>query len=1069
MDKYRKKAVTKQADPSLWDRIGGLPGAAAAGVRAVSGAMSAPGGALGAAISAGGEGVAESIENLSQIPEAIRSIPEVAAHLRQNPTRTLSDLFSGGAKPVARIGTEAALGAIPFGAVLKEGLPVASALRGAAHAGVGQAARDVARGEDPTWKDVGMAAGTGGLITGGLAGLLGGRTPKAPTGELFEVEPTSVKGGRVLEGKTGSTIPQHPRPIRGGAAAEDPTAWMKSDLDKLLPETAGEGGRVPYQGGEPAPYRSSAKAGVAAEVKAAKAAAKAAKEAAAAEKIAQAREGMVPGTPSVSESVSAPTELGTERMTQHWAPPKEEDEGGDLMDLLSGGSRGVRPPKPPKLRAGIDLETGAPVAARGAEEAFQAWLGKTGLPDTPSTRSQFPWSMFGGEPAASRAPAPRVEPPAQVPATVEAPPKVYEPEVLPAEPVAPRAPQRPQEAYPSPEATGEDIMPLTQDSIARAKAAADAERASIGMGPAPTLEDLGVEGPRSVGFGRSPGATPKLEAGMPPPAGEVAPEEPLGALRRLFKTYEDPLEAAGDRYGGIKEAKAAGQPVEEVTRGIAGREASRLAREAKVAPEAPQAPPGAPVEPVTGLSQTSKAREAALAARKAKQGEKPLTGGKLADLFRAQGRPDLAEQQATKFGSETGAVDPQLLAFLGKTGVGALAGGIAGGAVGHPFLGMAGGAALANAPAILSQLGAHPETFSNLGEKLNTEGVKETASKIWQTLPQIQRFNYLADFEGLPANALFGPYGSAVMAAIEHGLSGDARGWEALKALTPVRFMQEYRNAGQEALELIQHGEAGRAETGQQLIGPMIPGKLLGTETDIPPLQLPGVAMTAGDVASRKILEEAGFAGDEARRITLTSEPESAVPKAIANLGKGERDITSPLMDLMLPFKRTPANIWEQGLQRAPGIGFLMQSMAREVPDPIVQQVVQQLISVGVGGASAWAGANLDPETARIVRRYIQNFAGQYGLAATAGFAAGQAMQRGKPAAPAAATATINALPLPATDTLGDIAGLLTGSGKVPRGILPPQIRDLAFPPKNPSASLNSPTGRLQYKPIKAR
>ena len=467
-------------------------------------------------------------------------------------------------------------------------------------------------------------------------------------------------------------------------------------------------------------------------------------------------------------------------------------------------------------------------------------------------------------------------------------------------------------------------------------------------------------------------------------------------LQNLFKVYgaspsPDPTElqhlGEGARIAGRaiqREARAAGLPTKA---------------RAPIAP-APEVPPAVPdwVKEQTGLAEAGAESPDVLARIK-----------------------NLAQQ-------EKGAASQELLASLGL-GIG----GAALGAATDPFddrfmSAVAGGAVGAVAPAALMKLGAAPETLRNLSENISTpEGLKATASKIWETLPQIQRFNYLADAWGIPANSVAGPYGSAVMGALEHGLAGDPRGWVALKSLNPVAFAQEYKGSFKEAAKLI-----GRAE-GHPLSETANVGEAI--------LATPGTWMTAGDVAARRFLERAGFSADEARRITLTSEPELPAFKRLANVTKG-----SPLLQTLLPFTRTPANIGEQGAERIPGLGFLVQSM-RETPDPIRQQLVQQGLSTAVAGGAGLIGASLDPEAAKIARRYVSNFGGQYSIPATVGFTAGQAIREGKPVVSAAALRGVSqSLPLPTTEPITEWVEFLSGEGRIPGGAMPRDIRDMLFP-----------------------
>lgn len=590
--------------------------------------------------------------------------------------------------------------------------------------------------------------------------------------------------------------------------------------------------------------------------------------------------------------------------------------------------------------------------------------------------------------------------------------------------------------------------------------------------PLPSNLILGEEGPYSEGRGLG-------EA-------EPTPESPLAKL------FGSRVSAAGENYRDIKKAIGLGETkLTEPTglldsRGrprtasnLAGAALSREAKAAGLPSNRPvKATPPPPTEPIIpgrggvateepplggppaapGVSQTQKARDAALAKRKAaqeaKQQELPGIDAttesqvnqaqQIADEVREAGgtAEDIRKAIIKRLSSEGGSVSPDVLARIGLGATGAFFGGIAGGSVGHPFLGAAAGAGigLLGPDAIaagLKQIGTSPEVAEAAKEAAQSpEGVRTIAQKIYATLPQVQRFNLLADGFGLPANAFFGPYGSAMMAGLEAHLTGDPRGMQVLRTLTPERFMKEFRASTEEAGRLIREGEIGRAETA-----------VLGSGKGSQLLQFPGQMMTAGDVAARKILEEAGFSGEEARRITMTSEPEMSATKTLANMSK-----RSVLMQMLQPFARTPANIAEQGAMRIPGLGSAVQYIGRENPDPFKTQMIQQGLGLATGGAGYLAGENLDPEQAKVARRYLTNLGGQYSLPVGIGFAMGQAARDKKQVVSTQSLANLfNALPLPSSAALTSWGASAT-TGAVPRGALPTVAIDALYPDRTPAA-----------------
>lgn len=389
--------------------------------------------------------------------------------------------------------------------------------------------------------------------------------------------------------------------------------------------------------------------------------------------------------------------------------------------------------------------------------------------------------------------------------------------------------------------------------------------------------------------------------------------------------------------------------------------------------------------------------------------------GGLQDLFRVAGE------------------NPGFTIRAGLAGTGALVGAAAN--EDNPLMGAAVGAGVgAGLPSVVNQLrnlGVVAERIPGFQQRLSSpEEIKGLAVEIGRSMPQVLRFNYLTG-TGLIPNAIIGPYGSAIMGALEHGLSGDARGWAALKLLTPPKFYRAFRAGRDEARRLLEAGELGRGET--DLI------------QNLPPaahelLSFPGRMMTSGDVAARSILMEAGFSPDEAMRITLTAEPTGAF-ESLANIGRANKPGQAALQ-MMFPFRRTPANIGQQGLERTPGLGLLYRHIGGGTADPIRQQLVQQALGVGAGAAGFVAGQNTE---APILRKSISNFGGQYSLPTMVGYMAGQAVRKGQqPLNPKVVGQAIRqGFPLPTTEPIEDLAKLLT-SGEVPRGAYPAIGREIA-------------------------
>lgn len=400
-------------------------------------------------------------------------------------------------------------------------------------------------------------------------------------------------------------------------------------------------------------------------------------------------------------------------------------------------------------------------------------------------------------------------------------------------------------------------------------------------------------------------------------------------------------------------------------------------------------------------------------------------------------------------GDETGAIGMEAL----LSGAGALGGAVVGGAMDpldDPFasavMGAVGGAGLGFAgPKLLEALsssGITPNTTPELTPALTSpQGLMEVGRKFGHLIPHIQRFNYLMSGHGLAANAVVGPYSSGFWGALTKALSGDSRGWNALRMLGPGNVAKEMWSARSEALDLITRAEAGDPLLRSELGGEAIQSLPFAAREVI---QLPARAMTTGDLGIRNILKKAGFSEDEAREMTLTSEPFLPSLVKLVNLRRGEH---SPLLESFLPFVRTPANILEQGATRLPGVGFAVQGIREAhgaAPMEMQEQVIGQTIGTAIGIGGYLLGLGMPPEQAQFLRRYLSNAAGQYSLQMTLGFAAGQSAARGQGmVSPQSITELGRTFPLPAADPILDVASWASGnSSTLPRNLVPSLVRE---------------------------
>lgn len=360
--------------------------------------------------------------------------------------------------------------------------------------------------------------------------------------------------------------------------------------------------------------------------------------------------------------------------------------------------------------------------------------------------------------------------------------------------------------------------------------------------------------------------------------------------------------------------------------------------------------------------------------------------------------------------------------------------------------------------------------------QMSLDEIKESGTHLVKALPGWQRFAYLlslpkmggstgmdvmpgeAQFNinpgGLIANAVVGPYGSAASAGLETSLAsmigktGDKRGGKLLRSLTPQNFARTYMDSVPEALRRIREGEMGRADIEE-----------VGDSTFQKMTAAPGTAMTTGDVAAGRLMDKAGYIDKEIREATLTSQPENRFISRLSDSAKG-----STLGQFLFPFRRTPLNTVEQGFRRLPGVGILAQLGRGENMDSWNDIAAQQALGTAYGVGGYLVGDNVDPETAKWLRRYVTNGSGRYGLGAGLGFALGQAHNRNQGRQGNWADKSLPALfdpmtadtmlPLPSVELIMDYLKMgkqmvdsTPNNVKPPRSVAPPEAYDILFPP----------------------
>lgn len=568
------------------------------------------------------------------------------------------------------------------------------------------------------------------------------------------------------------------------------------------------------------------------------------------------------------------------------------------------------------------------------------------------------------------------------------------------------------------------------------------------------------------------------EAWTPEAELPVAPEfevPPIGAastipLADLLRSKPD---IAGQHYTAIQNLfKAGGEPnvpLEATKLGArtAGQGLRRVAQEAGLpigaAAKAPQAPlpsPESGIPPrapsIPAAPQAGQAAPFDFGAARAKiDASKGRPGGALWNLL-------TGERGGGGGRGEAGFINPEVATSL-AFGVGGAAAGAAvsdeenriQGAIAGGLIGAIGGPAAIKKISTLTPIIALDPLIDDATKKAaagfaNPQAVKETIGRTFALLPEVTRFNLLSS-SNLANNAIVAPLSAMYMRALESHMLGDPRGKALIAAMTPENISSYVQRAHEEAISAISMAEQRSGGVG-----------FAGASSQFRKmLTLPGVLMTTGDKTAVNIMRDAGYTLEEATRMTLTREPEFAVTKMLANLGR-----SGPFGQTLLPFSKTVANIAEEAALSTPVLGSFVQGM-RDVPDPLKVQLVKQALGTGVTGLGGAAGyftedipAGDNPLWRKFLRSTVANAGGPYSGLAAAGYAGGQALRAGKTAPDVGytmATEGLGNLPLPSTsipfeyfDLVRDAAKGELDRSSVPGAMIPGMYRDLELALKPP-------------------
>lgn len=1039
--KYVPTTPTAAESPKEADQPSGLRQAGAAVIRTGAPWLASEGGLIGAGVNGTAELIAELLE---------------------------------GSKPnLGRIMLEGGLGAIPGSAMIKAGHAGISALKGAGIAELGNvgrrytekgniadAYRPITEAMKGNFGELGMDLGTSALGAG--VGAIGGHYSTAPEPKAPPIPPSAGEKAAQTAEERMAEFNKLPR----------------KEKDRLLKERA-NADRVEAE---------AAKAQQDAEA----AAKKATEDEAARLKFEKEKAGRVAST-TVSETTTAPDVnaaggKGQVRTSFRVAKPKKggaprvnaspqgpapvEPTSMDLSNVVDGEIIPSTPERlalPPDSRVPGGPEADATRAAR-VDAAVNAAPPLSPELDVPAPAGSPTFDAEGkvvtpvsSEPLPSSA---SVSPAAEAIAPVEpAVPVVPEPVVPPVDPAVQAAVDEAQMSLgggKAPKGSKVDPVQSWKDKLATIlKMTGEAPPTTEPKTPVLTEAVKGREAPVSVPEPVAtveppvaPVASPAVEPTLPP---EVMPEPPLTGVGGPGEgtpsniPFRSSKTMATDLYRDLRAAQKEGTLPE-----VPG--VPREKQPVRLAGRAAQGQPGTErrgpdVGPVDGGLRATDIPEPTIPSVTERPLPPPPKGvAQTASARTASQSPEVRARAAAtrvannlkrKGGSEKGEIDPALMFKILLGGGGALAGAAVN--PDDPLTGAMVGGGLG--------LGA-----GHLGSKMLNPGGEEALNKFFEKVPNFSRFSYLSGPSNIAANALAGPVGSGTMGSLEQILAerlGAPKGTRDAagafgEVANPINFWNKFVDAQGRAGQILRNAQNTERAGGTFTSKPIdwSNPKSIAAHG----LEIPATAMAAGDEAVRGILVKHGFSEDEARRITLTSEPLWRVTKGLVNFSR----TGGPIGAMMLPFARTAANILEQGAERTPVIGFAAQLLK----DPKFRDIWQKQVAQQGLGAATWLvaeqlGESMDPETAKGMRKFVSNLGGQYSLAATAGFTMGQSARAGKTNASDFLKSAIGSftgdVPLPSTQVFTDYGTAIgntmdTGALQLPNALNPGVLRDRGIP-----------------------
>jgi hypothetical protein len=301
--------------------------------------------------------------------------------------------------------------------------------------------------------------------------------------------------------------------------------------------------------------------------------------------------------------------------------------------------------------------------------------------------------------------------------------------------------------------------------------------------------------------------------------------------------------------------------------------------------------------------------------------------------------------------NESGAINPALLSFLGRTGGGALTGGLIGAGTGHPIAGALAGA---------------------LGGAI-APGMKTGYNKLAEVLPNAREpiLNTLDKLNTIHNAALLSP-----ASVIKKG-AGDVGGLATAAVMHP-----EARSALWQALTT----PAGRAEAGQafkEAFNAPPTEEATGLENLVQkgPMSWIGRSMAGLTAGTKNIMEQGGLSPEQQAYYTLTSKPGYKVTKDLLNVARGTK-----LGEHALPFARMGLNRLERASEFSP-VGFLHAAMAKD-PEAVKEALKRAALGSAVMGGVYVATPEDFVKEHPALTSLIAAFGGPMGIPAAASMAA---------------------------------------------------------------------------------